>query len=451
MADAPAEPPDSALSYGTGERGAVKLQRIVWATIIGCVLSIAAVATAGAHEDHGTSQWPTTCIDLNDVVETHLGNLGNVGIYQRTFGDQAEAACQNDHREDVRGVFAWAFDDASQSIRSDLPDLAWPRTCVELNDIVEGHVGNFGNVGIYQRVFSDQAEPACRNDHREDVRGVFAWAFAGSAPTEAPAATPVPLSRLAFVSVRDMNTDIYLINTDGTGIRRLTHHPNLDAPTDWSPDRKRIAFHSNRDGDYEVYIMNADGTGLTQVTHNSALAPIWSPVGRRLAFTSDRDGDWEIYLMDTDGTDVVQLTHNSARDLGAFWSPDGRRLVFTSDRDGDWEVYVMNTDGSGLVQLTHNSALDAARPWSPDGRRIVFTSDRDGDQEIYLINPDGTGLVQLTDNIDRDFNPDWSPDGHHIAFASDRDRDLEIYIMNADGTGITQVTHNTARDLAPVW
>ena len=55
------------------------------------------------------AQWPTTCVALNDIVENHLGNDNNVGIYQRVFGDQAEQACQNDHRDDVRGVFAWAF------------------------------------------------------------------------------------------------------------------------------------------------------------------------------------------------------------------------------------------------------------------------------------------------------------------------------------------------------
>lgn len=55
------------------------------------------------------AQWPTTCVSLNDIVENHLGNHNNVGIYQRVFSDQAEQACQNDHRDDVRGVFAWAF------------------------------------------------------------------------------------------------------------------------------------------------------------------------------------------------------------------------------------------------------------------------------------------------------------------------------------------------------
>ena len=68
----------------------------------------------------------------------------------------------------------------------------WPTTCVELNDIVEAHLGNEGNVGIYQRVFGDQAEQACQNDHREDVRSVFAWAIGGDEPAMQPAAQPAP-------------------------------------------------------------------------------------------------------------------------------------------------------------------------------------------------------------------------------------------------------------------
>ena len=125
-------------------------------------------------------QWPTTCVDLNDIVEAHLGNDANVGIYQRVFGDQAEQGCQNDHRDDVRAVFSWAFDLTAPSADSGMQDLAWPTNCLDLNDIVENHLGNLGNVGIYQRTFGAQAETACRNDHREDVRGVFGWAFGGA-------------------------------------------------------------------------------------------------------------------------------------------------------------------------------------------------------------------------------------------------------------------------------
>ena len=170
------------------------MRRLFLAALAAGILSIMAVAIAAAHEDHSTDEWPTTCVDLNDIVEEHLGNHHNVGIYQNTFGDQAEAACQNDHRNDVIAVFGWAIATEAGASGSDL-ELDWPTTCVELNDIVEGHLGNEGNVAIYQNTFGDQAEAACQNDHRDDVRSVFAWAIGttGAAPPPAPPApTPSP-------------------------------------------------------------------------------------------------------------------------------------------------------------------------------------------------------------------------------------------------------------------
>ncbi len=132
-------------------------------------------------------QWPTTCVDLNDIVERHLGNDQNVGIYQQVFGDGAEQGCRTDHVDDVRRAFAWAFDETSASGDPNLPELAWPTSCVELNDIVEAHLGNHHNVGIYQRVFGPAAEDGCRRDHRDEVREVFAWAFGANAlPGQAP-------------------------------------------------------------------------------------------------------------------------------------------------------------------------------------------------------------------------------------------------------------------------
>ena len=157
------------------------LQRLISAIIFAVVLS-GVVATAAAHDDHGTDEWPTTCVDLNDIVEEHLGNPHNVRIYQNTFGDQAEVACQNDHRNDVIAVFGWAIATESGASGSDL-ELDWPTTCVQLNDIVEGHLGNEGNVAIYQNTFGDQAEAVCQNDHLDDVRSVFAWAIGGATPS----------------------------------------------------------------------------------------------------------------------------------------------------------------------------------------------------------------------------------------------------------------------------
>ena len=85
----------------------------------------------------------------------------------------------------------------------------------------------------------------------------------------------------------------------------------------------RIAFVSDRDGDSDIYVMNADGSGVVRLTKDSAedWLPAWSPDGGRVAFASDRDGDFEIYVMNADGSGVVQLTDNSDHDLMPAWSP----------------------------------------------------------------------------------------------------------------------------------
>ena len=136
-------------------------------------LLTAAVATGVA-----LAQWPTTCVELNDIAEAHLDNHGNVGIYQRVFGDQAEQACQQDHLVDVQTTFAWAIPTAAPAQGS--VNAQWPTTCVELNDVVEAHLGNHGNVGIYQRAFGAQAEVGCRTDHLADVQSIFWWAIPGA-------------------------------------------------------------------------------------------------------------------------------------------------------------------------------------------------------------------------------------------------------------------------------
>ena len=185
-------------------RDALELKQFISAAIFGGVLSIAAIATASAHEDHGTSQWPTTCVDLNDVIETQLGNHGNVGIYQRTFGDQAEAACQNDHRNDVQATFSWALDTPAYPAVGEPPPGGWPTTCIGMNDTVEAHLNRPGNVGIYQRAFGGgpDAEQACRRDHRDDTRAAFAWLLAESTPsvpaTPIDVGPPGPVSALAM-------------------------------------------------------------------------------------------------------------------------------------------------------------------------------------------------------------------------------------------------------------
>ncbi len=176
----------------TRTKAAGRLRRLLLSVTVATLLTAATVSTASA-------QWPTGCVELNDIVEQHRGNVGNVGIYQRVFGEHAEGACRGDHLEDVRSVFGWAFG-AFQATESETVEdstettdtHAWPTTCVELNDIVERHLGNDHNVGIYQRTLQDRAENSCHIDHRADVRATFAWAQPPAEPSPAPSTPTDP-------------------------------------------------------------------------------------------------------------------------------------------------------------------------------------------------------------------------------------------------------------------
>ena len=260
-------------------------------------------------------------------------------------------------------------------------------------------------------------------------------------------------TRIAFSNDRDGNSDIYVMNADGSDVTRLTENPGHDWGPDWSPDGQLIAFNNDRDGNWDIYVMNPDGSGVRQLTDNPGRdwSPAWSPGGQQIAFTSDRDGNSVIYVMNADGSGVRQLTDNPGYDADPAWSPGGGQIAFSSQRDGDSDIYVMNADGSGVTQLTNHPGYDHSPAWSPGGGQIAFNNDRDGNWDIYVMNPDGSGVRQLTDNPGRYGSPAWSPGGQQIAFTSDRDGNSDIYVMNADGSGVRQLTDNPGRDGTLDW
>ena len=235
---------------------------------------------------------------------------------------------------------------------------------------------------------------------------------------------PLFNAKIAFMSRRDGNAEVYVMNVDGTSPVNLTDHPEDDRAPTWSPDGTKIAFSSNRHGTEEIYVMNADGTSLIRLTNNAVLDswPSWSPDGTKIAFSSDLD----IYMMNPDSTNLRRLTQNPASDWAPSWSPHGTKIAFVSDRDGNAEIYVMNADGTNPANLTNNPSNDQMPSWSPDGTRIAFVSDF----EIHVMNADGTNPIRLTNDPARNASPSWSADGTKIAFVSD----LDIHVINVDST-----------------
>ena len=323
---------------------------------------------------------------------------------------------------------------------------------------------------------------------------------------QAPAWSPDGRT-IVFVSWRDGNGEVYAMDANGSGPRNLTQNPaKKDVRPAWSPDGRRIAFVSSRDRHQrmqpglrtppeqsDIYVMNADGSRKRNLTRDRASDdyPTWSPDGRRIAFLHGRGrGRGQLYVVNADGSGLrnlgriagpalfasqlvwspdgrtiyfgrylVSTDGSGARKLPyipliAVWSPDGRQIAFVGNRatglpgpgarfKDDSEIYVMNADGSGTRRLTHNVGYDGEPAWSPDGRKIAFQSKRRAVRgvvggskgEIYVMNADGSGKRNLTRNPAQDGTPSWSPDGRRIAFVSNRDGRLEAHVMNADGSG----------------
>ena len=271
---------------------------------------------------------------------------------------------------------------------------------------------------------------------------------------EGVAQTPRP-GKIVFVSTRDRNSEIYVMNADGSGLTNLTNNHAWDGEPALSPDGRKVAFVSQRDGNAEIYLVNIDGSDLSRLTR-STLAdhrPIFSPDGRRIAFESARAGNdlalYSLYVINVDGTGLTHLTtdDNEGSPRAAF-SPDSRKVVFGSGRDGTSNIYVINVDGTGLTRLTNTPGHDDSPRFSPDGRQIVFRYQHPntGKTDIYVTNADGSGSTNLTNSTENECCPVFSPDGRKITFVRDG-----IYLMNADGTGPTRLTNNKEGGRHPVF
>ena len=225
--------------------------------------------------------------------------------------------------------------------------------------------------------------------------------------------------QIVYVSSRDGNEEIYMINLQNLSEERLTHSPGMDAMPVWSPDGSQILFVSTRDGNPELYVLSSPASSIQH------LVPI------RLTYHPSSDG------LDSH-----------------VWSPDGNHIAFVSERDANREIYLMNADGSELRNVTQNASVDDGPVWSPDGERLAFISNRSGHFDIYALSQltiHNLQLTRLTDGPGNDWWPIWSPDGKQIAFISERDGNSEIYVMQNDGMRQRRLTHTDAEEKWVSW
>ncbi|MEE8134649.1 MAG: hypothetical protein V3T56_06305 [Gemmatimonadales bacterium] len=263
----------------------------------------------------------------------------------------------------------------------------------------------------------------------------------------------------------------YIINTDGTGLRRVSNGLGRTTCGYFYQGAERIVYSSTfRVNDacppppdrsrgyvwslynFDIYTSLPDGSDLKTLfaTDGYDAEATLSPDGQTIVFTSTRDGDLDIYTMNVDGSDVRRLTSAIGYDGGPFFSPDGSKIVYRSwhptdpDEIADYkallandlvrpsrmEIFVMGADGSDQHRLTNLGGANFAPFFHPSGERIIFASNheegpRSRNFDLYMVNLDGTDLTKVTHTPTFDGFPMFSPDGTKLVFASNRHGSVE--------------------------
>ncbi len=260
---------------------------------------------------------------------------------------------------------------------------------------------------------------------------------------------PYFTTKIVFVSNRDGNDELYMMDYDGANQTRLTFNKWRDYMPAWSPDQRAIVFTSYRAGNPDLFILYPYEGKLAPVsTKGTNFSGAFSPDGKRLAFCSTRDGNSEIYVANADGSNIRRITFNSAIDTAPSWSPTGREIAFTSDRTGTPQIYIMDAEGGNVRKVSFGGNYLDAPAWSPDGERIAFVSRVDNFFDIYILNLKTNKITKLTETRARNESPSWSPDGRHVIFSSNLSGTIQIYSVDYDASNLRCLTSRGENKLA---
>ena len=276
-------------------------------------------------------------------------------------------------------------------------------------------------------------------------------------------------AKIVFASNRDGNSEIYIMNPDGSEQMNLTRHRAHDFSPAWSPTGKQILFSSERGGKTtDIYVMDADGSDVRRVFRKRVERrhPAWSPDGEKIAYYRVDGGEVAIYTASIKGGAEKRI----AIGMHPTWAPDGSEIAFMSA-----ETLLPIRDGFGGIQIakprieiinlrtgakkqivSEGFSLILAPAWSPDGTELAFSGIDPNDGHLghafalYIVNRKRNGVPRKVDVDGKNFSPAWSPDGDALVYQGETDRDDQLFKVNLAGGRSEQLT-DRGRNYSADW
>lgn len=260
-------------------------------------------------------------------------------------------------------------------------------------------------------------------------------------------------SRIAYLTNRSGNFDIYITDEQGENHLALTDNPGWDWYPKWNKALKGIIYNANDTlKNFRISMMDDQGNSMALDT-DGLESFILAPNGKMALYTESDSNFSYINAFNVLTRERTPLVTTKAYNGRAMWAPNGKMFSFITDRDGNNEIYIFDLTKGVEVRLTNTASREKYTSWTPDSRSIVFTSSEE-DQEyndIYRVDITSGNINRITNDEKLYEEISVSPDGKKIAFHAQRNGQHHIFRMHIDGSGEKQLTSVKAYHGEPEW